>query len=187
MSGLRLAAALALCACLAGCGGESAVPFDLSAATPGPHRVVKAQIRVRASTTTDDLDSERVLVRTGPNALAQLAGAQWSDRLPDLLQARLVETFQRAGVPRVVGESANSDYDLTSDLRVFELDAEQKQVHVEIAVKLVSTRGGRVVATRVFKASEPVASTGAQVVMQALDHTSSDVMAQIVEFVAAKL
>jgi len=187
MSASRFAAALALCACVASCGREAPVPFDLSAATPGPHRLLKAQIRVRAPVATDDLDSERVLVRTGPNALAQLAGAQWSDRLPDLLQARLVETFQRAGGPRVVGENANSDYDLSSDVRVFELDAEQKQVNVEIAVRLVASRGGRVVATRTFKAGAPVASTGPKVVMQALDQAASDVMTQIVEFVASSL
>ena len=70
------------------------------AAGPAPLR--SAVAHRRADWPTIDLDSDRILVRTGPQQLATLAGAQWPDRLPAILQARLTQSFQNAGLLRVV-------------------------------------------------------------------------------------
>jgi cholesterol transport system auxiliary component len=182
---LFLLVAGGLAACSA--GGSPRPAFDLSAATPGPQRVVKAQLRIRQPVTDVEIDSDRILVRTAANGLALLAGARWVDRLPDLLQARLTQTFQNTRGLRVAGEGASADYDVETDVRVFELDADQKQVDIELAVKLVATNGGRVRATRIFKAREAVSSTDPATVAAAFDHELAGLMAQIVEFAAASL
>jgi cholesterol transport system auxiliary component len=182
----RWVAVLFLAGGLTACGGASRVAYDLSATTPGPQRVARAQFRVAEPVATADLESDRILVRTGANTLAVLAGAQWADRLPALLRARLTESFENTRGLRVVGASAARDYDIETDIRAFELDANSKEVDIDVAVKLISARG-RVVATRIFKSREPVASTEPGAVVSALDKALSGVMLQIVGFVASNL
>ena len=189
-AGAASAAALALGLLLASCAGGS-VPdtFDLSAARPAPARSMKAQLRVSEPIAAPDLDSDRILVRTGPQEVATLAGAKWADRLPLLVQSRLTQTFENANLLRQVGRRATAfaDYDLEIDIRTFELDVARSQVEVDLAVKLVTVAGGRVVAAQIFTAEAPVASTSGAAVAAALDGALSSVMTRIVAFVAARL
>jgi cholesterol transport system auxiliary component len=179
--------AIALACCLAGCGGSQPVAYDLAAATPTLARTPRAILRIRQPTVTGDLDSDRILVRGGSGGLAVMAGARWADLLPLLLRSRLTTTFQNAHGLRAVADDAPAanDYDVQTDVRAFELDARGKQVDVEIRVKLVSAASGRTVASRVFKTEAPVASTEPAAVAAALDRALSEVMVEIVGFVAA--
>jgi cholesterol transport system auxiliary component len=78
---------------LASCAGEPvANTFDLNAAKPVSARPMRAQLRVRQPVAGIDLDSDRILVRVGPEQVATLARARWSDRLPLLVQSRLTQT-----------------------------------------------------------------------------------------------
>ena len=108
-----------------------------------------------------DLDSESILVRTGRQEVATLAGAKWSDRLPLLVQSRLTQTFENANLLRQVGRrpATAADYDLDIDIRAFDLDVARSRVEVDFAVKIVSAGSGRVVAAEIFTAEAPVAST----------------------------
>ena len=94
-----LALSLATALLLAGCGGGS-VPttFDLSA----PQNVgrvggSRATLMVQEPTTVQALDSDRVIVRDSAGALSFVGGAQWADRVPKLVQVRLIQTFENAG------------------------------------------------------------------------------------------
>lgn len=180
---------LALGAALAGCASAPRVAYDLSAAAPGKLRASQTQIRVRTPTATAELDTDRILVRGADNSLAVLAGAQWADRLPSLIAARLIQTFQNGHGPHAIGEGggAAADYDLETDLRAFEVEADARQVDVDIAVKLVAVQGGRVAATRIFKITAPLASTAPDVATAALDQALSKAMVDIVDFVAGTL
>lgn len=184
------AAALALGLLLASCAGGS-VPdtFDLSAARPAPARPMTAQLRISEPIAGADLDSDRILVRTGPQEVATLAGAKWADRLPLLVQSRLTQTFENANLLRQVGRraTASADYELDVDIRTFELDVAQSRVEVDLAVKVVTVVGGRVVAAQIFTAEAPVASTSGAAVSAALDGALSSIMTRIVAFVAARL
>jgi cholesterol transport system auxiliary component len=186
----RCAPALALTLLLAACAGGS-VPdtFDLSAAKPAPARPTHAQLRVAEPIASIDLDSDRILVRTGPQQVATLAGAKWSDRLPLLVQSRLTQTFENANLLREVGRrpTTTADYELDLDIRKFELDADQKQVAVDVAAKIVSIKSGRVAAAQIFTASAPVGSTDGAETAAALDGALSSVMKQIVAFVSTRI
>jgi cholesterol transport system auxiliary component len=184
----RLAVAGALALALAGCaGGPPPSMYDLSAARPPPARAVRAQFRVGQPTATADLDSEHILVREG-QSLATLAGARWPQSLPALFRARLAQSFQNAGLARFIdGPAANANYEVDLDIRAFELDAEAKEVHVDIAAWIVSLGTGRIVADQIFALRMPVASTGASDVAAAMDQAASTVMTEIVAFVARAL
>jgi cholesterol transport system auxiliary component len=184
---LRAAAVLTLPLLLAACG-SALDTYDLSAARPPVQRPLRAQLRVAEPLASFDLDSDRILVRTGPQQLATLAGAKWPDRLPALLQARLTQSFENAGLLRQVSRrpSAPSAYELQLDIRKFELVVARSSIEIDIAVRIVSASGG-VAAAQIFTAEAPVASTAPANVSEAMNGALSSVMARIVAFTAAQI
>ena len=187
----RIAFFLAGALLIAGCGGPSRETFELNSAAVQPAQAPKlrAQLAIREPFASIDLDSQRIVVRTGPQSLAYLSGAQWSDRLPTLVQSRLVQTFQDAHLLEAVGAAGtlSADYSLDLDIRTFELDVKALQANVEISAKILESRGGRVVATRVFKSQTPAVGTSGPKATAALDTALAKVMAEIVAFTAAKI
>ncbi len=189
-AGAPRAAAIALGLLLASCAGGSVLDtFDLSAARPAPARPLRGQLRIAEPLAAIDLDSESILVRTGRQEVATLAGAKWSDRLPLLVQSRLTQTFENANLLGQVGRrpATAADYDLDIDIRAFDLDAARSRVEADFAVKIVSSGSGRVVAAEIFTDEAPVASTNGAEVSAALDGALSSVMTRIVAFVARRL
>jgi cholesterol transport system auxiliary component len=183
--GTRVIVTLLLAAWLGACAGDlQQAAFDFAPATPRPQRTVHAQVHVLEPVAPTDLEGDRILVRTGA-AEAVLAGARWTGPLPALIQSRLSDSLQNAYDPRKV--DGGVDYNLETDVRAFELDADQKQVLIELVVKLVSERDNHVVAVKTFKAQAPVASTDPGVVTAALNGALFGLMAQIVGFVAASV
>jgi cholesterol transport system auxiliary component len=161
--------------------------YDLGAARPPPAPGLRAQIRVGQPTATANLDSDRILVRDA-ETLAILEGARWSEPLPALFRARLAQSFQNAGLARWIdGPAANADYEIDLDIRSFELDAETKEVHVDIAAWIVALGSGRIKANQIFTLRAPVTSTSPADVTAAMDQVSSTVMTDIVKFVARAL
>jgi cholesterol transport system auxiliary component len=184
----KFAAGGALAFALAACGGgPPATMYDLAAAAPPHARALRAQIRVGQPTATANLDSDRILVRDS-DTLATLADARWSESLPALFRTRLAQSFQNAGLAHWIdGPAANADYEVDLDIRAFELDAQAKEVHIDIAAWIVSLGSGRIRANQIFTVSEPVASTDPAAVAAAMDQAASTVMIQIVKFVDKSL
>ena len=184
---LMAGAAGALALALASCAGAPSAIFDLGAARPPATRPLGTQIRIADPFATLDLDSDRILVRDGL-ALALLPGGRWPQPLSSLFRARLVETFQNAGLARsLAGGPAAADYELDLDIRAFELDAARAEAHVEVAAKIVAVASGRVADVAIFTAREPIASTDAPAVVSALDRAAATVMTKIVAFVSRRL
>ncbi|MGH7005276.1 MAG: ABC-type transport auxiliary lipoprotein family protein, partial [Alphaproteobacteria bacterium] len=65
--------------------------FDLSSPSPevSSSRKQGRQILIAAPSALKALDGENVVVRSGPNSISFLKGAQWADRLPNIVQSRL--------------------------------------------------------------------------------------------------
>src|ERR1700729_2765851 len=178
---LKFAAASVLVIALSACAsGPPPTQYALTAATPPPAHAVRAQFRIGQATATADLDSDHILVRES-QTLATLAGAQWPESLPALFRARLAESFQNAGLARWIdGPAANADYEIDLDIRAFELDAQTKEVHIDIAAWVVSLGGGRIKADQIFTLRSPVGSTDPAAVTAAMDQAASTVMTEIV-------
>jgi cholesterol transport system auxiliary component len=185
--GFEWAAAAAVALALGACASSPSTIYDLTAARPPAARPFGAQIQIGQPVATLDLDSERILVRDGLN-LSLLPGGRWPQQLSSLFRARLVQTFQNAGLARsLAGDGARADYELDLDIRAFELDAPTSQVHVDVAARIVALNSGRVADVEILTTREPVASTDAAAVAAALDRASSTVMTKIVAFVARRL
>src|SRR5271166_6544335 len=180
---LRTGAAGGLAAALAACASAPATQvYDLAAAEPPRARPLRAQIRISQPVATLDLDSERIIVRT---TLATLPGASWPQSLSSLFRARLIASFQNAGLARYLADGgATADYQLNLDIRSFELDAQRSEVHIDVAASIVSATSGRIAAVEIFDVRAPVAATDAANVVPALGKATAAVMTKIVAFVA---
>ncbi|PHP66595.1 ABC transporter [Zhengella mangrovi] len=164
--------------------------FDLSAVQPsqsGP-RVVRKQVLVNEPVALKALDGENIMLRPAPGEIAYLGGAQWSDRLPKVIQARLIESFQRSGRIRGIGrpgEGLAIDYQMITDVRSFEvlLDGGAPRARVALAVRLLNDRRGVVARQKVFEAEAPLAGRSNGDYVRALDAAFNDVSSQIVDWV----
>ncbi|MEI5664586.1 ABC-type transport auxiliary lipoprotein family protein [Bosea sp. CCNWLW174] len=178
---LSLAAAGSLL--LAGCGGGSApTTYDLSAPRDfGRIGGGGGVLIVAQPTAVQALDSDRLIVKDSSGALSFLGGAQWADRVPNLVQTRLIQTFENGSRIAAVGrpgERIVPDFQLNTDIRAFNIDAASGQAVVEITAKLIGDRTGKVQRARLFSARVPAGAEGAGAA-QALDQALSQVLIQI--------
>lgn len=181
---LRVAALGAIALGLAGCASAPLTTYDLTAPRAGvAGRAGGAQIVVATPTATSPLDGERIVVRSPAEGLVLLKGAQWSDRLPTLVQSRLIQTFENARLLRAVGRPGDrivADFSLVSEIRRFEIDVATGEAVVEISVKLIAERGGRIAAARVFTGRSPGSAANGAVASTSLDAAMDRVLRDIV-------
>lgn len=157
----RVAAfAVLVSGCAGGLGSKAPPPtYDLYAANVFPGRgggAARGQLIVSEPTALSILDTDKIMVRPTMGETAALSNAQWEDRLPKLIQARLVQSFENAHRLRAVGKPGDrlaSDFLLVTDVRAFELAAQSRTAEVEISAKIVRERTGRIIAARVFRVS----------------------------------
>ena len=160
--------------------------FDLSSPSPEvtSSRKQGRQILIAAPSALKALDGENVVVRSGPNSISFLKGAQWADRLPNIVQSRLVQAFESTGRLGGVGRPGDGlaiDYQVISNIRTFNIDASSGETAiVEIAVKILNDKNGTVRASRVFRSAAPVSGAGNASYIAALDGAFDDATSDIV-------
>lgn len=194
--GTRAALLLVLTASLAGCaglslltgGGSEPAPttYDLRAA-PAERSLGRAggQIGIREPRAIQVLDSDRIVFRPSATMVAYYAGAQWSDRLPKLIEERLLAAFETSSNLKTVSRTTDAlavDYYLLTDIRDFSISETPKLAHIQIYVKLVVDNRGRAISGQSFEAQVPVLGQGAEGAVGALDAALSDVLSQIVRW-----
>jgi cholesterol transport system auxiliary component len=172
---------------LAACGSTQAKndTFALSAiaSAEGPS-AKNRQILVPQPSALKALDSEQIVIRPSMSEIQYLAGAQWSDALSKMVQAKLVQAFEnsgRLGGVGMPGQGLAIDYQIVTDIRSFEVQtAGGNRAVVEISAKLLNDRNGTVRAQKVFRATAPVGGAGNPAFVKALDAAFATVTADIV-------
>lgn len=183
IAALLLALAVSACA-----SAKKLDTFDLSSPSPEITSSKKQgrQILIAAPSALKALDGENVVVRSGPNSISFLKGAQWADRLPNIVQSRLVQAFESTGRLGGVGRPGDGlaiDYQVISNIRTFNIDASAGETAVvEIAVKLLNDKNGTVRASRVFRSSAPVSGAGNASYIAALDRAFDEATSDIVKW-----
>src|SRR5262249_61862271 len=88
----------------AACAAALKLTYDLTPVASGfAARGGQGQLAISVPDATLPANSDEIVVRTGPQSVAYLSGAQWADKLPSLIQSRLIESFQNAHLLRAVG------------------------------------------------------------------------------------
>jgi cholesterol transport system auxiliary component len=188
-----MAIALLSVAC-AGLGGSSKAldTYDLAVPSVSEKGSRKSgiQILVAEPQALKALDSESIVVRTSPSAIQYLGGAQWGDRLPKIVQARLIQAFENSGRFGGVGrpgEGLAIDHQIITDIRAFEVRTDGTDVAVvEIFVKLLNDRNGVIIASKTFR-NTASAGTGPDAFVRALDSAFEVTASEIVLWSAAKI
>jgi cholesterol transport system auxiliary component len=171
---------------LSGCAGSPPpATFDLTPARNLSRRGGGAIVVVPEPSAIFALDSERIVVRARTGEITYLPGAQWADRLPRLVQNRLIQSFENAGRATVgrPGDRLAATYQLQLDIRLFEVQEAGREAVIEWAAKLVDSGSGRIRAARLFAARGAVGSIDGNGVAVALDQALAGAMAETIAWV----
>lgn len=188
---LRGAMALPLMALLlSGCGSTAKNDtFDLNAAAVPAAKQSNArgrQLLIPPPSALKALDSDHVLVRTGPSEIQYLGRSQWSDNLPLMVQSKLVHAFEdtgKLGGVGIPGQGLAIDYQLITDIRSFEVNTQgASRAVIEISAKLLNDRNGTIVRQQVFTATVPTKGADNAAFVAALDQAFAAVTSQIVSW-----
>lgn len=181
-----LALAIGGCAALPGGGPAPLDTFELSAPAVTTKARDRRQILIAEPSALKALDGQNIVIKPSARSIQYLKGAQWADRLPLIVQARLAETFQRAGSFAGVGKPGEGlaiDYQIIVEIRSFEVRVDGGQhANVELFVRVLNDRNGEVRAAHGFTASVPVSGTGNQAYIGALDKAFGEAAQDIVRW-----
>jgi cholesterol transport system auxiliary component len=182
--------ALALGACA---GGDSSMQtFELlSPQEFGDARRARGSLSVGLPTSIRVIDSERVVVQPTPGEINYLSGARWSDRVPRLVQSRIIQSFENSGRIRAVtreGDSLRTDYKLDTEVREFGvMVSPEQQALVELSVRIVNSRTNRVLAAQVFTARVPTASVDGPSATAAINAAFGTVLVDLVRWTTQRI
>lgn len=159
---------------------------------PGSQRLRKLQIVVDEPTAVRSLDGEMILVAMSSSEITSLAGATWSDRLPRLVQGRMIAALSESHAFKSVGggnSKASADIVVSSELRAFQIEAVPGDdvAHVAVNVRLIEDRSGKVVGTRLFDVSRQVREKSTEASVASLSAAFADVLGEIDAWAVATL
>lgn len=124
------------------------------------------QLLVLEPNSTKFYDSENIIVKNSLNSLAYLGSSQWADRLPSLVQNRLIESFENSHLFKAVdrpGQRMVFNYELITNIRDFNicvLDDNNIEAKITIDAKLLDEHTGKVKATHIFSKKELLTNVG---------------------------
>ncbi|MBV8443005.1 MAG: membrane integrity-associated transporter subunit PqiC [Hyphomicrobiales bacterium] len=146
--------------------------YDLNApAFPPAPKPLTAQIAVAETTAPVVFQTQRALVSPRPGERRPLESGQWSDNLPVLVRAKIVQTLENAGFTRVAGaqDGLSPDVQLLIDIRSFEVTLDPRpSAHVNVAAKLLGA-DGKIMGGKDFDGSTPAEGADPAAVFAALD------------------
>lgn len=191
----RLAAAGLAVLAVAGCAGQAPSSiYDLTAAASeaGVGRArAGVQILVPEPRALQALNTDSIAVRPTAQTISYYGKSKWSDRLPRVLQTRIVQSFEDTGRVHAAGfpgEGLLINYQLPIEIRSFELQSEGAPTAViEFAARILDDSNGRVVATRVFRAEARAAGDSVDAAVAAMDVALKTVLDELIRWVVAEI
>jgi phospholipid/cholesterol/gamma-HCH transport system substrate-binding protein len=130
-------------------------------------------------------ETRKILVRPGGKEDPTFAGAEWSDSTPKLVQQKIIQSFENAGLAVArSSENVTADNQLFLDLRRFQLSVSAApSAEVEFGAKIVSTNG-RLLGTRIFECNATPKSVNAAGTVDALNEAFAKCTTQLVQWTA---
>jgi cholesterol transport system auxiliary component len=180
---------LGLLGCALAAGSRPPTTYDLVAphSFAGTKKPAPWQLVVYEPSAPTQLDTSRLMVRPTADQVSYYKGIAWSDRLPRLVQTRMIETFQNSGAVKSVSGSTGQ-YALATELRAFQIDVTSGRAAAEIDIfaKLINVNTGRVIATKGFSARVPATSDAPGAAIAALNQAFTEVLQDTTAWVATR-
>lgn len=165
--------------------------YDLTAPRSFPplEKIVQVHLAVPDPTAPITLDNQKILPPPAAPETPGFANAQWSDTIPKLFQAKIVEALESSNYLSSVSrplDALTADYQLLIDIRTFRLaQGAGGAAEVEISAKLLG--GGRIVAGKVFAAKATAEAPEATAVIAAVDEAFGKAVTELVVWTAKVL
>ena len=181
-----------------GGGSAKAAPetFDLVAPVsfPPAEKTSTSQLVIAEPTSVVALDTQKIIIAPGAGESVTTEVAEWSDTIPKLLQAMIIQSFENSNYLGAVARPTDNltpDYQLLLDLRVFQIERSSANsakpiAHVAFAAKILGNQG-RIVASRTFDAQAATPDTNAPGAVAALNDAFRQAATQLVEWTASAI
>ena len=160
----------------------------LSFAAPLPHTA--AQLLVAVPNAPAGLDTARIALSRSPVSLDYFADAEWTDRVPLLVQSAMIEGFERSGVVPAVGRDSaglRADFILETDVRdfsaVYDSPAQPPIVSVVVNVKLIKIPEHKIVGQNSTTRRQRAAANSIPEIVRAFDAALGGVVEEVVRWV----
>jgi phospholipid/cholesterol/gamma-HCH transport system substrate-binding protein len=114
----------------------------------------RAQLVVPEPGASIALDTQKIVPRSTGAEAGSFSNAQWSDTVPKLVQAKVVQALDNSGYLGAVSrpmDGLSADYQLLLDIRAVQIAGRGTEAEVELAAKVLGN-DGRIVAGKVFSA-----------------------------------
>ncbi|SRR5579883_1771590 len=134
---------------------------------------------------TQFIDSDSIVVHGPSGTLSALKGVRWSDRVPRILQVRLVRELENKGLIRQVmypSEPAGAQRQLMWEVRRFQIAVfpdSSPSVQIQVAARIMDIHSGHAVAARLFSATQPLERVNAPQAVAAFDSALSAIIFEI--------
>lgn len=173
---------------MVGGGGAKKAPtiFDLTAPASfdPPPKAPSAALTVGDPTALVVFDTQKLLNSPKPGERSVYEDGQWSDTIPRMLQAKVLQSFENAGLIGSVGrpnDLARTELQLALDIRNFQVSEPDKAAVVEFAARLMSSDGA-VTAAKIFRETAPVQAEGSEGAARAIDAAFGKAVTELVRW-----
>jgi phospholipid/cholesterol/gamma-HCH transport system substrate-binding protein len=175
-------------------GGDKATAqvYDLAAATdfaPLGHPI-SWQLVIAEPTVLLTLNTDKVLQQISETTWQPFGDAKWTDNLPNLFQAKTIQSFENAGFIDSVlrpADALDPDYRLLIDLRLFHFATYGAPEAVIDFVVKITDRDGAVIASRHFRETHASPSGSQADALATFSTLFSSSMNKLVTWTAAAL
>lgn len=176
-----VAASLVLLALVAGCGGLLPKPPErqlyrlssIAALRTGVPRV-PAQLLVATPTALSAFDTARIALSRSAITLEYFADAEWADRVPFVVQAALIEAFEKSRAFSGISSEASglqADFVLATEIRdfvaIYDSPNGPPRVRVQLNAEVVRMPGRKILAETVVTGEATAAGNDMQAIVQA--------------------
>lgn len=168
--------------------------YDLAAATsfpPGPAESPSWLLVVPEPTTLMGFNTDKILLQPSEGESVPVANARWGDNVPILVQAKVIQSFENAGLAKSVSrtrDGAAGDYQLILDIRSFQIStsAQPATAEIDFIAKLVD-KDGKIVNASTFQGSAPVKGEGPHAYVNAVDEAFVKLAQDLIGWVTTAL
>ncbi len=148
------------------------------------------QLVVAEPTVVLSHNTDKVLQQEVEGSWSPFSDAHWTDNLPNLLQARIIQSFENAGFANAVlrpADALDPQFRLIIDVRTFHFQSYNSPLAVMDLVAKIVNRDGAIIASRRFQSNQPAASDDERDVVAALAAVFSLTATELINWSAASL
>jgi cholesterol transport system auxiliary component len=135
------------------------------------------------------LNNQRIALMRSPIQVQYYARANWTDRVPDMVQGLIVESFENSGMISSVGRQSSglrSTFVLLPEVREFQAEyfdgATIPTAHVRVNVKLIKMPDRAIIANESFEASVLAQSDAMDDIVKAFDEALGKCLRNLVRW-----